>query len=99
MKENKTEYPIISIVHHLSYLSAIKEQRQKSRKFFKKKYLSTVDGFIFNSRTTKKDIQCLKQNANGVVAYPKKDHIKPEREKYSKRRKTLCSLRWEPPTL
>src|ERR671924_67505 len=50
----KHPYPIISLVHHLR----CSELRPRWQNIFygwiEKKYLGSVDGFIFNSRTTQK---------------------------------------------
>ncbi len=80
LKDSHVEYSIISIVHHLSYQSTRNEAMRNAKKFFEKKYLSTIDGFIFNSRTSKRDVQTLFEEAEGVVATPGKDHIHPEKK-------------------
>lgn len=67
----KTEYPIISMVHHLR----TSERHPKSRKWVyrqvEKNYLSSVDGFIFNSQATRRAVEALcGEKVRGVVAYP-----------------------------
>ncbi len=42
-----------------------------------KKYLTSIDGFVFNSRTNQKVVESFIGNkGNSVVAYPGRDHIK-----------------------
>jgi glycosyltransferase involved in cell wall biosynthesis len=67
----KTKYPIISLVHHLR----TSEKHKKSLKWVyrqvEKNYLSSVDGFIFNSQTTRRAVEALcGEKVRGVVAYP-----------------------------
>lgn len=72
-----TDYPIVSIVHNLSYLAERNHKRRKMYRTFEENYLKTVDGFIFNSRSTKRSVRSLVGEVDGVVAYPGKDHVKP----------------------
>ncbi len=74
------EYPILSIVHHLSFLGA-SDKLRKTYRFFEKKYLKTIDGFIFTSKTTRSDVRSLIAGADGAIALPGKDHIEPKYEK------------------
>ena len=67
----KTDYPIISMVHHLR----TSEKHPKSLKWvyrqIEKNYLRSVDGFIFNSQATRKAVEALcREKVRGVVAYP-----------------------------
>ncbi len=67
----KTNYPIISLVHHLR----TSEKHQKSLKWVyrqvEKNYLKSVDGFIFNSDATRRAVEALcGEKVRGVVAYP-----------------------------
>lgn len=69
-------YPVISLVHHLR----CSEQRHAWGNWFyhaiEKRYLNSVDGFIFNSQTTKKAVNRLVESSNpGVVAYPPADRF------------------------
>lgn len=69
-------YPIISLVHHLR----CSEQRPKWQndlyQIIEKKYLHSVDGFIFNSKTTKSVVGNLIGNSKpDVVAYPPTDRF------------------------
>ncbi|MBK8616800.1 MAG: glycosyltransferase family 4 protein [Anaerolineales bacterium] len=72
----KHPYPIISLVHHLRS-SELRPQWQNS--FYQipeKKYLQSVDGFIFNSQTTRGVVNKLIGNSKpDVVAYPPTDRF------------------------
>ncbi|MBP6207896.1 MAG: glycosyltransferase family 4 protein [Anaerolineales bacterium] len=64
----KHPYPVISLVHHLR-CSELRPQWQNAiYRAVEKKYLQTVDAFIFNSRTTKGVV-------NGVIGTGKPDLI------------------------
>jgi glycosyltransferase involved in cell wall biosynthesis len=67
-------YPVVSLVHHLR----CSEQRPAWQNWFyhmiEKRYLNSVDGFIFNSETTKSVVNGLIENSKpDIVAYPPTD--------------------------
>ena len=69
-------YPIISLVHHLR----CSEQQPAWQNWFyrlvEKRYLESVDGFIFNSETTKGVVNGLIENGKpNIVAYPPTDRF------------------------
>lgn len=69
-------YPIVSLVHHLR----CSEQRPAWQNWFyrlvEKRYLDSVDGFIFNSQTTKQAVDGLIANGKPhLVAYPPTDRF------------------------
>lgn len=69
-------YPIVSLVHHLR----CSEQRPAWQNWFyrivEKKYLQSVDGFIFNSKTTQRVVEKLVgHNKENVVAHPPSDRF------------------------
>lgn len=69
-------YPVISLVHHLR----CSEQRPAWQNWFyrlvEKRYLESVDGFIFNSKTTKEVVDSLIENGKPhIVAYPPTDRF------------------------
>jgi glycosyltransferase involved in cell wall biosynthesis len=69
-------YPIISLVHHLR----CSEQRPVLRNWFyrliEKRYLESVDGFIFNSQATRDVVNGLIENGKpNIVAYPPTDRF------------------------
>jgi glycosyltransferase involved in cell wall biosynthesis len=70
------DYPVISLVHHLR----CSELRPKWQNYFyriiEKKYLNSVDGFIFNSQTTKSVVNGLSVGEKpSVIAYPPTDRF------------------------
>jgi glycosyltransferase involved in cell wall biosynthesis len=72
----KHPYPVISLVHHLR----CSELRPRWQNIFygwvEKKYLRSVDGFIFNSKTTERVVNGLLENRKpAVVAYPPTDRF------------------------
>jgi len=72
----KHPYPVISLVHHLR----CSEMRPKWQYIFyrwvEKKYLRSVDGFIFNSGTTEKVVNSVVGNHKpSLVAYPPTDRF------------------------
>ncbi|MEO5886907.1 MAG: glycosyltransferase family 4 protein [Anaerolineales bacterium] len=72
----KHPYPIISLVHHLR-CSELRPRWQNSfYRVIEKKYLRSVDGFIFNSKTTQRVVNSLiGQSKPGMVAYPPTDRF------------------------
>jgi len=78
--KKECNFPIISIVHHLKS----SERGPKWRNFFyrtiERSYLNSVDGFIFNSQTTRNSAieNCPDiKNFPNIVAYPAGDHLDP----------------------
>jgi glycosyltransferase involved in cell wall biosynthesis len=68
--------PVISLVHHLR----CSEQRPAWQNWFyrliEKRYLDSVDGFIFNSQTTKRVVNSLLGSSKpDIVAYPPTDRF------------------------
>jgi glycosyltransferase involved in cell wall biosynthesis len=69
-------YPIISLVHHLR----CSEQRSAWQNWFyrlvERRYLDSVDGFIFNSQTTQRVVNRLMESSKPkIVAYPPTDRF------------------------
>ena len=69
-------YPILSLVHHLR----CSEQRPAWQNWFyrtiEKRYLQSVDGFIFNSQTTRNVVNGLINDRKPhIVAYPPTDRF------------------------
>ena len=52
-------YPIVSIVHHLRSSEARPSWQNYFYRLVEKRYLGSVDGFIFNSQTTRQVVQSL----------------------------------------
>jgi len=72
----KHPYPIISLVHHLRCSELRPKWQNDIYRVVEKKYLQSVDGFIFNSQTTKGVVNGLIGNSKpDVVAYPPTDRF------------------------
>jgi len=69
-------YPIISLVHHLRCSELRPKWQNNFYRVIEKKYLQSVDGFIFNSNTTKGVVNGLMVNETpNIVAYPPTDRF------------------------
>jgi len=72
----KHPYPIVSLVHHLRCSELRPKWQNDLYRVVEKKYLQSVDGFIFNSQTTKGVVNDLIGNDKpSVVAYPPTDRF------------------------
>jgi glycosyltransferase involved in cell wall biosynthesis len=72
----KHPYPVISLVHHLRCSERRPKWQNAFYRWVEKKYLQSVDGFIFNSTTTERVVNCLcGNNKPGIVAYPPTDRF------------------------
>lgn len=72
----KHRYPVISLVHHLRCSELRPEWQNAFYSMIEKKYLQSVDGFIFNSRTTENVVhQLMGNNKPSIVAYPPTDRF------------------------
>ncbi|GJM41059.1 MAG: glycosyl transferase family 1 [Ardenticatenaceae bacterium] len=71
-------YPIVSIVHHLRCSEKRPDWQNWAYRQIERRYLASVDGFIFNSHTTRQVVQSLVGKAQPhVVAYPAGDRLQP----------------------
>lgn len=69
-------YPVISLVHHLRCSELRPQWQNDFYRIIEKKYLQSVDGFIFNSQTTKRVVSELSGDKKpSVVAYPPTDRF------------------------
>lgn len=72
----KHPYPIISLVHHLRCSELRPKWQNDLYRIVEKKYLQSMDGFIFNSKTTKGVVNGLiGNNKPDVIAYPPTDRF------------------------
>jgi glycosyltransferase involved in cell wall biosynthesis len=72
----KHSYPVVSLVHHLRSSELRPAWKNGIYRFVEKKYLQSVDGFIFNSKTTKKAVlNLIDQGKPSVLAYPPVDQF------------------------
>jgi glycosyltransferase involved in cell wall biosynthesis len=69
-------YPVISLVHHLRCSELRPRWQNAFYRVIEKKYLRSVDGFIFNSKTTRNVVHgVLDQDKPAIVAYPPTDRF------------------------
>lgn len=71
-------FPVVSIVHHLRASEEHPAWLQPFYRWVERRYLASVGGFVFNSRTTQKAVETLLARSSSypsVVAYPAADHL------------------------
>ena len=74
--QGKHRYPIISLVHHLRCSELRPKWQNNFYSLVEKKYLESVDGFIFNSKTTAGVVQGLLDHEKpSVVVYSPTDRF------------------------
>ena len=74
----RVHYPIVTIVHHLRCTEAGSAWQNRFYRWVERRYLSTLDGFIFNSETTRKEVENLVGGERpAVVAYPGGERFHP----------------------
>jgi glycosyltransferase involved in cell wall biosynthesis len=74
--QGKHPYPVISLVHHLRCSELRPKWQNMIYRAVEKKYLRSVDGFIFNSKTTEKVVNSLVENKKpSIIAYPPTDRF------------------------
>ena len=78
--QQSRRYPIVSIVHHLRISEAQPAWLKIFYRAIERQYLASVDGFIFNSETTRAAVENLLHRAapNSVVALPAGDRFNPD---------------------
>ena len=69
-------YPLIALVHHLRCSELRPRWQNVIYRTFEKKYLQSVDGFIFNSKTTGQVVnRLIGDRTPSVTAYPPTDRF------------------------
>jgi len=72
----KHPYPILSLVHHLRSSEFRPIWQNAIYRMVEKKYLQSVDGFIFNSKTTQKVVhKLIGYSKPNIIAYPPTDRF------------------------
>lgn len=72
----KHPYPIVSLVHHLRCSELRPKWQNALYRIVEKKYLQSVDGFIFNSKTTRGVVHGMIGDVKpSIVAYPPTDRF------------------------
>ena len=71
-------YPVVSIIHHLRCSESRSAWQNRIYRQVERSYLKSVDGFIFNSQTTRQVVQDLIGDKKpSVVAFPAGDRFSP----------------------
>jgi glycosyltransferase involved in cell wall biosynthesis len=71
-------YPIVAIVHLLRSSEPRPAWLNRLYRWVERRYLKGLDGFVFNSQTTRAAVeQLVGLHRPGVVAYPGRDHLPP----------------------
>ena len=74
--QGKHRYPVISLVHHLRCSELRPPWQNVLYRAVEKQYLNSVDGFIFNSVTTKNMVSGLvEKDKPNITAYPPTDQF------------------------
>lgn len=73
----RVHYPIVAIIHHLRCAEARPAWQNRFYRWVERRYLSTVDGFILNSNTTRKEVENLVRQGPAIVAEPGGDRFHP----------------------
>lgn len=75
----RVRYPLLSLVHHLRSSEAHPAWQRIVYRWIERQYLASVDGFIFNSHTTRAAVSQLlgRAPASCVVAHPAGDRFNP----------------------
>jgi glycosyltransferase involved in cell wall biosynthesis len=72
----KHPYPIVSLVHHLRCSELRPKWQNALYRVVEKRYLQSVDGFIFNSKTTQGVVHdMIGDRKPSIVAYPPTDRF------------------------
>ncbi len=75
----RVRYPIVSIVHHLRSSELRPAWQNRLYRSSERAYLNSVDGFIFNSQTTRGVVEgVLGESRPHVVAYPAGNRLDPQ---------------------
>lgn len=81
MRRSDHEVPLISVVHHLRSDEDHPAYARLLYRTIERAYLRSVDGFIFNSNTTRARVLSHRRDeAPGIVAFPAADHLAPPPE-------------------
>lgn len=74
--KKQVHYPIVTLVHLLRCSESRPSWLNRLYRTIERKYFNTVNGAIFNSRTTRSEVEdTIRKDIPGVVAYPGGDHL------------------------
>jgi glycosyltransferase involved in cell wall biosynthesis len=72
-------YPVVGLVHHLRSSEQRPAWQNALYRLVERRYLRSVDGFIFNSATTRTEVQRLAGSEQPhVIAFPPTDRFRPD---------------------
>jgi glycosyltransferase involved in cell wall biosynthesis len=75
---DRVSYPIISIVHHLRSYEERPPWQNALARWVERRYLRSVDGFVFNSQATRQAVEALAGRTKpAIVAHPAGDRLSP----------------------
>lgn len=76
---NHVSYPIIAIVHHLRGSETHPTPTRNLYRWVERRYLDTVDGFVYNSQATRQTVErTISRKSLGVVVHPGRDRLDPK---------------------
>lgn len=71
-------FPLVGIVHHLRCSESRPAWQNRLYRLIEKRYLNSLDGFVCNSQTTRREVQALAGVERPcAVAYPAGDRLSP----------------------
>ncbi|MEJ2718328.1 MAG: glycosyltransferase family 4 protein, partial [Deltaproteobacteria bacterium] len=75
----RVRYRLVSIVHHLRCSELRAPGKNALYRAIEARYLSSVDGFVFNSQTTRAAVENLVTSVkDSIIAYPAGDQLDPD---------------------
>ena len=75
----RTSYPIVSLVHHLRCSEHRPAWQNRIYQWVERLYLVSVDGFVFNSKTTASVVEeIIRSKPPAVIAHPGGDRLNPK---------------------
>lgn len=90
-------YPVIAIVHHLRSSEAHPRPYRPLYRWVERRYLHAVDGFLYNSETTRTTVlQLAPNNKPSIIAYPAADHRQPPPSRAIAEQLSLRAVSQEP---
>jgi glycosyltransferase involved in cell wall biosynthesis len=76
--KGQLSYPTVSIVHHLRCSETRPAWQNAFYRAVERRYLNSVDGFLFNSKTTRAVVEGLVAERPCHIAYPAGDQFQPD---------------------
>lgn len=77
--KRQVDFNIVSVVHHLRCSEHRSKWQNQFYRLVERRYLESVDGFIFNSHSTREVVEeLIGEKTDCVVAFPAGDRLRPE---------------------